>query len=323
MDFSNFFNSSLLFPIAVATVLTILLSLLVFVVRLIIKRATNTVDYDSQIKELIEDEDETVKTKTKTTTFDKWNRYWGNLFKGAGLARYNDKTAHAGRDVFVAMVIAAVILSLVIQNIILGILVSIAVPFVIAFIMKSRINKKSSALNQQLPGFIFALKAQLQASETTERAMLKVVDSMPSPLFEDLKVVKNKLLASSSFKDALQELSRKTSSNDLKFMAACMIQATSSGANLENQLDSIQNVLKARREVEDEINQAVQSATPAMWIASLAIPGVFLASIILDSSAREFWLTQPIAWGILAVVAVLYGVSMYMVRGQVEKIKNI
>lgn len=323
MDFSNFFNSSLLFPLAVAAVLTILLSSLLFVGRLIIKRATNTVDYDSQIKELIEDEDETAKTKTKTTVFDKWNRYWGSLFKGAGLARYNDKTAHAGRDVFVAMVIAAVILSLVIQNAILGILVSIAVPFVIAFIMKNRINKKSSALNQQLPGFIFALKAQLQASETTERAMLKVVDSMPSPLFEDLKVVKNKLLASSSFKDALQELSRKTSSNDLKFMAACMIQATSSGANLENQLDSIQNVLKSRREVEDEINQAVQSATPAMWIASLAIPGVFLASIILDNSAREFWLTQPIAWGILAVVAVLYGVSMYMVRGQVEKIKNI
>ena len=312
------------FPYIVAAVMTILIVLLIVVVRLIVKRATQTVDYEAQLKDLMsDDEEEGTKIKTSLTIWDKWNRYWANLVKEAGLSRYNETPKHAGRDVAVVIVIAAIVFSVIIKNVFLGIGVAVAIPFAISFVVRQQINKKSTALNLQLPGFIFALKAQIQASETNERAMLKVVDAMPSPLYEDLRIVKNKLNASSSFKEALEELSRKTSSKDLKFLAACMIQATTSGANLEHQLDSIQAVLEARRKVDDEINQAVQSATPAMWIASLAIPGVFLASVILDSSAREFWLTQPIAWVILAVVAVLYGVSMFLVRSQVEKIKNI
>lgn len=324
MDFSNInVNMDKFFPFIVATVATVLVILLLIVVRLIIKRATQTVDFDAQLQELIQDDDESEKPKTTLTIFDKWNRYWSNLVKEAGLARYVGKSERAGRDVFILMVIAAVILSLVIRNAVLGIGIAIVIPFAFSFIIRQQINKKATALNLQLPGFIFALKAQIQASETNERAMLKVVDTMPSPLYEDLRVVKNKLNASSSFKSALEELSVKTSSKDLKFLAACMIQATTSGANLENQLDSIQKVLEARRKVDDEINQAVQSAMPAMWIASLAIPGVFLASVLLDSGAREFWLTQPIAWVVLAVVAALYGISMFLVRNQVEKIKNI
>lgn len=323
MDFSNInITFDGLFPFIVAAVLTILLMLLGVVIYYTIKRTTQTVDFDSQLKDLMDDEDDD-KPKTKTNLLEKWNRHWGNLFKEAGVARYNDNNKSAGRDVLIVIVVAAVILSLVIRNVLLGAAIAVAIPFIISFIMKQRINKKSSALNQQLPGFIFALKAQIQASETNERAMLKVVDAMPSPLYEDLRIVKNKLLASSSFKESLEELSRKTSSKDLKFLAACMIQATSSGANLENQLDSIQKVLEARRKVDDEINQAVQSATPAMWIASLAIPGVFLGSVLLDSAAREFWLTQPLAWVILIGVAILYGISMFLVRGQVDKIKNI
>lgn len=321
MNFS--INMSQAFPFIIAGVITILAVLLFFTVRLIIKRTTNTVDYESQIKELIEDEEEDENSKTNIALLHKWNRYWGEMVKGAGFSRYNGKTETAGRDILILMIIAAVVLSLAIRNAVLGIAISIAIPFAIAFLIRYRINKKESALNQQLPGFLFALKAQLDVSNTIERSMLNVIDAMPSPLYEDLKVVKNKLNASSSFQEALEELSRKTSSKDLKFLAACMIQATSSGANLIDQLDSIQTVLEARRKVEDEINQAVQSAIPAMWIASLAIPGVFLGSVLLDDSAREFWLTQPIAWAILVGVAILYGISMFLVRGQIEKIKNI
>jgi len=322
MDFS-IINISQAFPFIIAAVITILAVLLFFTIRLIIKRTTNTVDYESQIKELINDEDDEENSKTTITILHKWNRYWGEMVKNAGFSRYNGKTETAGRDILILMVISAVLLSLVIRNVVLGIGISIAIPFAIAFLVRYRINKKESALNQQLPGFLFALKAQLDVSNTIERSMLNVINAMPSPLYEDLKVVKNKLNASSSFREALEELSRKTSSKDLKFLAACMIQATSSGANLVDQLDSIQTVLEARRKVEDEINQAVQSAVPAMWIASLAIPGVFIGSVLLDDAAREFWLTQPIAWAILAGVAVLYGISMFLVRGQIEKIKNI
>lgn len=325
MDFFNNLSYDTVFPYALAAIITALFVVLGILVRQLIQRNNNTVNYDEQLKELMssefDDENENLGS-TKITWVLKWNRYWGRLFKEAGITRYNDKNNTAGRDVLLIGAVIAVIVSLAVQNIIVGPIATAVFIFVVSFIMKQRINKKSDKLNEQLPGFIFALKAQIQASSTNERAMLKVIDAMPSPLYDDLKIVRNKLLASSPFKEALEELSRKTSSRDLQFLAACMIQATTSGSNLEQQLDSIQRVLDSRRKVSSEINKAVKAAQPAMWVSTIAIPFLFIASYLQSATAREFWFNDPISYLVLIAVLALYGASMWMVKSQIDKIKN-
>lgn len=323
MDFFKNIDYDVIFPYALAGIITILLIALGFLIKQLINRNTRTVNYDEQLKELISNEfDDDNKVRTKVTVIEKWNRYWGRLFKEAGISRYNAQNNTAGRDVILVGITVAVIISLILRNPIIGPLLSIAALFAISFIMKQQVNRKADKMNEQLPGFIFALKAQIQASTTNERAMLKVIDAMPSPLYDDLKIVRNKLLASSPFREALEELSKKTSSRDLQFLAACMIQATTSGSNLEHQLDSIQRVLESRRKVSSEINKAVQSAMPAMWVSSLAIPILFIASYLQSATAREFWFTDPISYIVLIGVGILYGASMWLVKGQVDKIKN-
>lgn len=325
MDFFNNLSYDIVFPYVLAAIVTALFVVLGILVRQLIQRNNNTVNYDEQLKELMssefDDENENLGS-TKITWVLKWNRYWGRLFKEAGITRYNDKNNTAGRDVLLIGAVIAVIVSLAVQNIIVGPIATGVFIFVVSFIMKQRINKKSDKLNEQLPGFIFALKAQIQASSTNERAMLKVIDAMPSPLYDDLKIVRNKLLASSPFKEALEELSRKTSSRDLQFLAACMIQATTSGSNLEHQLDSIQRVLDSRRKVSSEINKAVKAAQPAMWVSTIAIPFLFIASYLQSATAREFWFNDPISYLVLIAVLALYGTSMWMVKSQIDKIKN-
>lgn len=324
MNFFNNLSYDTLFPYILAGIITLLLLALGLLIRQLIQRNMNTVNYDEQLQELMSNEfdDEDSKSSTKITLAFKWNRYWGRLFKEAGISRYNSQNNAAGRDVLLIGVIGAIIISLVFQNFIIGPLASIVTIFAISFLMKQQINKKSEKLNQQLPGFIFALKAQIQASSTNERAMLKVIDAMPSPLYDDLKIVRNKLLASSPFREALEELSRKTASRDLQFLAACMIQATTSGSNLEHQLDSIQRVLDSRRKVTSEINKAVKAAQPAMWVSTIAIPFLFIVSYMQSATAREFWFNDPISYVVLVAVLVLYGASMWLVKGQVDKIKN-
>lgn len=325
MDFFNNLNYDAVFPFALAGIITLLFVALGLLIRQLIQRNINTVNYDEQLQELMSsdfDDEESSNKGTKINIVVKWNRYWGRLFKEAGISRYNSENNTAGRDVLLIGVIAAVIISLILQNLIIGPLASVATIFAVSFLMKQQINKKSDKLNEQLPGFIFALKAQIQASSTNERAMLKVIDAMPSPLYDDLKVVRNKLLASSPFREALEELSKKTASRDLQFLAACMIQATTSGSNLEHQLDSIQRVLDSRRKVTSEINKAVKAAQPAMWVSSIAIPFLFIISYLQSAQAREFWFNDPVSYLVLIAVIVLYGASMWLVKGQVDKIKN-
>ena len=102
-----------------------------------------------------------------------------------------------------------------------------------------------------------------------------------------------------------------------------MIQASASGANMVNQIDSIQKVLESRRQVSDEINRAVKAVQPAVWIASVTLPGLFLASYFTDSAAQNFWFVSPFSWIAIGAAVFLYVAGLMMVKQQVDKIKNM
>lgn len=309
-----------IFPYLLSGGLAILITLLGVLIYFAVKKSSSKMNYDEQLEALMDEDDEDDEEKSGSSIADRWNRYWGSLLHDSGMARYKGDYSGAGRDVLFALTIIAVLTTILLQNPLIGIGLAILLGVGASFLSRSVANKKAENINLQLPGFLFALKANIQASETNERAMSKVITNMPSPLYEDLEVVKNKLDASATFHEALDALVEKTSSKDLRFLAVCMIQAITSGANLETQLDSIQRVLEQRRDIADEINRAVKSAQPAMWLATVLIPGLFLFSY---DSARSFWFVEPISWFALIAVIGLYIGGMFMVKKQIDKIKNL
>lgn len=286
-----------------------------------VQRNSQRSAYDAQLEDLLDNELE--EGKTKVTLVTRWNRYWAERFKGMGWAKYADDESKAGRDTLVIASVAALIISVVIRNPLAGVGITLAGLYIASMIMKGKADREADKINMQLPGFLFALKANVQANETPERAILKVVDNMPLPLYNDLVIVKQRILANSSFKDALQELSGKTTSRDLRFLCACMIQATGTGANLEDQLTVIQNVLEARRKVSDELSKAIRSATPAIWVASFVIPITFVVTYMMDTNASKFWFTDIISWAALGAVGILYLAGIWLSKKLVDNIKNL
>ena len=317
------FNLTEMYPYLIALGLTALIVLLIVLIYLAIKKSRTSASYDEQLEELLEYEYNTSSSKVQDGIVARWNRHWAETLKGAGFARYNADSTGAGRDIALIAVAVAVLGSALMGQILIGPVLSVLVVFGASMFLRMKADKKSQDMNLQLPGFLFSLKANLQASETNERALLKVVDSMPSPLYDDLLIVKNRLLANGSFKEALEELSAKTSSRDLKFLCACMIQAAMSGSNMVTQLDSIQKVLEARRKVGDEIQKAVKTVQPAIWLSSAVIPALFLASYFMDASSREFWFIDPMSWIALGATVILYIAGMLLTKNQVDKIKNM
>lgn len=312
------------------TLLAVLLSLFFTVMITVISfliyqyyQKNKKIEYVDQISYLIGEDDEQDKNpKTKRTLVQRWNNYWNKLFQSAGVAKYNNEASNAGKDVLMMLIGSIVLVSIITQNIILGIIITGGIVFGLITVLRMRFNKKIEELNDQLPPFLFALKSNLQASETNERAMEKVIESMPSPLYDDLIIVRNKLRASSTFKEAMEELQQKTLSDDLKFLSACMIQATSTGSSLEAQLDSIQKVLEERKKVSDGIKQAIKQASPVMWLTSFTLPALFLYSYLFDSQAKQFWFKEPLSYIVLLVVIVLYVAGMWLVRKQVNNIRD-
>lgn len=306
---------------AIAAGITLLISIVGMIGYVVYRRNSDDVAYDKQLQELISTEKE--KKVRKLNVINRWNNYWAKLFKESGWAAYTEKSSAPGRDVFVFGSVAMILISILTKSPLLGPLAVGIVGSILVMLIKFKNQKEQERLNEQLPGFLAALKANIQANTTPERALLKVVDDMPNPLYEDLAPAKQQILANTPFVDVIQNLSTRTKSKDLKFLAACILQAVATGANLEGQIDTIQRVLEERQKVNDELNRAVSSATPSMYIASIAIPAVFFATYFMNEATRDYWFVHPTSWLALIGVVLLWVLGMFMSKKQIDKIREL
>lgn len=311
----------LIMPIIVALLGTSLVGLVAYLIYLAI-RPVKEADYEEQLKEIINDGRESVDDKDSIVA--KWHKYWGKLLGESDLERYTlDNKEMAGREVIMLFVGIFFIAMLLLRNPFLPAAIVAVAWYVIVFYVRSTALKKTKAIDDQLSGLLFSVKSNLQAGDTNEKALMGVVDAMPSPLREELIVGRNILLASGTFKEALEAMSAGTTSNDLRFLCSCMIQAASSGASMTLQIDNIQKVLEERRRVNNEIDKAVKSVSPAMWLAGLVIPVMFVVSYFIDGAAQDFWFSTLMGWAGFGIVVALYVAGLVMTKSQVDKVRNI
>lgn len=306
------------------TALVVLLGVLIYL--LFKKQQDKQLPHIQQLLELLEENDSSESVSATTSNvniFNKWNYYWARLVENAGIGRYAENASQSGRDMAVFFVVSGLIVGLLFKQPLLALFIPVILCISTASFLQMLHNKQAESLSKQLPGLLFAVKSNLQSGDTNERALMKVVDSMPEPLYSDLVVAKNVLNANGTFKEALQTLSYHTSSKDLQFLCSCMIQASEAGSNMSNQIDAIQEVLKARQQVNYTIAKAVKAVTPAVLISTFAIPSVFIASLLIDSSAKKFWFVDPLSYVALALVVFLYVAGIWLSKKQVNKIKNM
>lgn len=312
-----------MFPYILALGLTALIMLLAVLIYYSIKRNKDQVSYDEQLEELLQDDFTPDLSGTKVSLSKRWNTHWGGLFQDAGIGRYSVENNAAGRDMLLLGVGSGVVGTALTGNIIVGLLLPVAAIFAVSMIFKMKSNKKADSLNLQLPGFLASVKSSLHAADSNERAMLKSIDAMPSPLYDELQIVKHRLLANGTFSESLQELKETTTSRDLRFLSSCMIQASLSGANMIEQIDTIQNSLEERRRINDEIKKAERTVQPAILLSTLVIPGLFLGSYFMDATAREFWFVDILSWAAIGVTIGLYIIGMLLTRKQINKIRDM
>jgi tight adherence protein B len=299
----------------------VIFALILFALYFFLLDKKDSVSYDEQLNELLSDEIEG--GSTKVTLWYRWAQYWGKLFKEAGWSRYAGEKNTAGRDVIVFLFVLSALGSIIIRNIFAGIFISFLILIVITITLRMKIERKSESVNTQLPGFIFALKANIQSGQTAERAILKVIDGMPSPLYEDLYIVKQRILASSSFKEALEELEARTNSKDLKFLAACMKQASGTGSTLEDQLTVIQKVISDKKKASDEQKKAARNGIVSIWVSAAVTPISFIGLYFMNADAQRFWFVEPVSWAALAIVGLLYALGIMGTRKLVNNIKDL
>ena len=311
----------LIMPVIVALLGTFLVGLIGYLVYMALSPVEEN-DYIDQLKEIVDDG--SANDRKKENIVSKWNSYWGKLLGESEIERYAlDDKEKAGREIIMLFVGVFFVSMLLLKNPVLPLAIVAVAWYVIVFYVRSASVKRTRAIEDQLSGLLFSVKSNLQAGDTNEKSLMGVVDSMPNPLREELTIGRNILLASGTFREALEAMSAGTSSNDLKFLCSCMIQAASSGASMTMQIDNIQKVLEERRRVSSEIDKAVKSVAPAMWLAGLVIPIMFVVSYFIDGAAQDFWFSTLLGWAGFGIVIALYVAGLIITKNQVDKVRNI
>lgn len=257
----------------------------------------------------------------KQSIVAKWNSMWGKAFAEIS-PQFSPDDSKAGVLVVVIW-IALTAITTVFINIFAGLVLATGVMSGLFIFLKSKAAKKDDNIRHQLTGFLFALKANISANETPERALMKVVDNMPSPLYDELLPAKNQILSNVGFSAAMDHLRLITTSEDLRFLCSCMIQATSTGVSLENQIDNILDSVEKKRRVTEEIRQSTKSANMSMYGAGIIIPAGFIGIYVLDEGARAYWFIDPMSWIALAGAALIAFIGIKQARKFVGKVKDL
>lgn len=318
---------NLILAIAAAALIGALVVLFALVIGRNAKEKDPETKYRGQLEAILSGEDEFEDEYEEISNgrlgpLGKWNQAWGkNLSE---VSPQFSKDDPKGGYLAIAAWIAIVALTTIFLKVFLaGIAIASIVISVLFFFLKSKASKKDDVIRHQITGFLFSMKANISANETPERALMKVIDTMPSPLYDQLLPAKNQILSNVGFTEAIRNLQETTTSEDLRFLCSCMIQATSTGVSLENQIDNILDSVEKKRRTTEEISQATKSANMSMYGAGVIIPAGFIGIYILDEGARDYWFVEPMSWLALAAAAGISFIGIRQARKFVAKVREL
>lgn len=182
-------------------------------------------------------------------------------------------------------------------------------------------KKRLKKMDAQLPRLLEGMRANLQAGNTPQQAILSVVDDIPSPLGDELKILRSEINVNVPLDRALRNLAFRVASRQMKFLVASIEIAVHSGSDLVPQLEIIQGIVAQRTRSSQRLATAVASVQPSVWAAGLAIPASFIWNIYSAPENRAFWFTFM---GIIAfaVVVILYIAGLLISRLLVKGVEN-
>lgn len=260
--------------------------------------------------------------KEEENLIDAWNSLWYNKFKEAKLINPSQiSEKRVGFGMLILPLFVLLIFSLT-TNIGLAIPPYAATYFAINVYLSIKAKKYQTMIEQQIPSFLSALKSNIQANLTPEIALIQAIDITDYPLKDELIDTKRIAISTSDFGAALAKLRVTTTSKDIKFLCSCIELAAETGTNLEEQIVRIEEVIVARKKIEDLLSSAVSENKPLLYVSSVLIPGLFYYMYSASQSAKDFWFKVPLSWIIFFAVIILFSGSVLIMNIFIKKIEK-
>lgn len=183
-------------------------------------------------------------------------------------------------------------------------------------------KRRTQVLERQLTLMISSLSANIRANQTPTASLINIADDVPSPLGDELRLLKNDLEVNVPLSEALKKFSDRVPSRELKFLISAIEIAIESGADLEPQLTIIQGIVDNRTRIRQKLASALASVQPALLISGIMIPAGLIFSFYSDKTNQQFW-TSFNGLIALAIVAFLYAMGLFLSKKLVDGVEKV
>lgn len=247
-----------------------------------------------------------------------WFEYWQVLVNRSG--RVVEDPQAPGRVALGVTIFGIVFGFVVFPGGLLGmVVVPVVGLLVMRMVLGADARKRIVAMERQLPQLLSGLRANLQAGSTPQQAMLEVADDLPSPLGDEMRTLKRDLNVNVSLEIAMEDLARRVPSREMKFLVASVEIAVRSGADLDPQLATIQEIVQQRTRIRQKLRAAVAQVKPTQALAYGAVPLMFVVST-RNPENTAYWFGPGLF--LLVIAGGLYAAGGYAIKFMVKGVEN-
>ena len=292
---------------ATAIFLIIMSVLLIYFIRSIISKSRNDEKFYKQLEQNLNPTNE---IEVKESRFAKATKKLPELMIKAEIVDKNKPIADLQRKMTLILALLFTMFTFFFRNPMGGFLITALIYMGIQSFALYRISKKRNIMNEQIPAFVSTFKANIQANQHAQNAMIRAIDSTASPLYDELAHAKS-IMEAGDFRPGIIALRRSTDNETLRQMASCIELASSSGSNIEPQIEIIEEIIKDKQIMERKKKLGVNENKPLFIVAGLFVPVSFIGSYIMSEMHREFWFKSILSWLILIGIIIATGISMF------------
>lgn len=196
----------------------------------------------------------------------------------------------------------------------------IAIPFaILGFffpILFINIKKKSilKKIDQQLPDTIMLMSNSLKAGYSFMQAVDVASRELPPPISLEFKQLLKEVNLGVNTENALESLSSRVQSEDLKLVILAVLIQRQIGGNLSEILDNISDTIRSRIKVKGEISVLTAQGRISGWIISLLPVGLGFALFLLNPTYISYFFTEPTGLMMLGMSVVMESIGIFFVR---------
>jgi tight adherence protein B len=179
-----------------------------------------------------------------------------------------------------------------------------------AWMRKRRLLK----FEEQLPDALMMLAGGMRAGAGLSSALNQLVAEARAPLVQEFSLMLREQRLGVTLEQSLNNLARRMPTQTTTLVVSAMRIAVETGGGLAETLERTSHTIRSRLQMEGKIRALTAQGKMQAWVVGLLpLFLMFILNKMEPEAMSELWHT-PLGWGVLAVIAFLEVMGVYVVR---------